>query len=67
MSTSKMTLRHKHIRLDQTKLNQAKRILGTATERETVEQALELIISEEGLDRVLASLRGTGAIKKVFR
>lgn len=67
MSTSKTTLRHKHIRLDQTKLNQAKRILGTATERETVEQALELIVSEEGLDRLLESLRGTGTIKKVFR
>lgn len=67
MSASKATIRHKHIKLDQTKLNQAKRILGTTTERETVEQALELVICEDALDQLLTSLKGSGAIKKVFR
>jgi len=70
MATSKApkgTLRHKHMKLDQAKLTQAKRILGAGTERETVEQALELVIAEAELDNLLESLKGTGTVKKVFR
>ena len=33
----------KNLRLSQSKLDRAKRILGTATETETVEQALDLV------------------------
>ena len=38
--------KRKHLILSQTKLNMAKKILGTRTETETVELALESIISE---------------------
>lgn len=46
----------KNMRLDQAKLDQAKEILGTSTETETVEQALEMIIFQhqvrEGIRRI---------------
>lgn len=59
-------VRDKHLKLDQEKLDQARQILGAKTEREAVEQALDLIISEEELDRLLKELEGKGTIKKVF-
>ena len=42
----------KHFRLDAGKLKRAQKALGAATETETVEKALELVISEEERDRV---------------
>lgn len=47
------TLVRKNMRLDQAKLDRAKRILGTKTETETVNQALDLIaFRQEVLDGV---------------
>lgn len=47
------TLVRKNMRLDQAKLHRAKRILGTKTETETVNQALDLIaFRQEVLDGV---------------
>lgn len=59
-------VRDKHLQLDQEKLDQARHILGAKTEREAVEQALDLVISEEEIDRLLKELKGQGTIKKVF-
>lgn len=59
-------VRDKHLKLDQEKLDQARQILGAKTEREAVAQALDLIISEEEIDRLLKELEGKGTIKKVF-
>jgi len=56
----------KHLKLNQEKLDQARQILGARTEREAVEQALDLVISEEEIDRLLKELEGRGTIKKVF-
>ena len=42
----------KHFRLDAGKLKRAQKALGASTETETVERALELVISEEERDRV---------------
>lgn len=36
----------KHYLLDETKIKQAQKLLGTATETETIERALEEVISE---------------------
>ncbi len=60
-------LRHKHVRLDQVKLRKARRILEAATDTETLERALELVVSEAGIDTVLRSVRGKGGLRKVFR
>ena len=59
--------RHKHIELDQAKLNRARRILGAKTETETVERALDIVVSEAEIDKALKKARGKGRIRKVFR
>ena len=61
------SLRHKHLRLDQGKLNRARRILGAKTETETLERALDLVVSEAEIDTTLRKARGKGRIRKVFR
>ena len=61
------SLRHKHLQLDQGKLNRARRILGAKTETETLERALDLVVSEAEIDTALRKARGKGRIRKVFR
>ena len=60
-------LRDKHLKLDQEKLDRARQILGARTERETVERALDLVVSEAELDRLLRELKGKGTLRRVFR
>ncbi len=60
------SLRHKHLQLDQGKLNRARRILGAKTETETLERALDLVVSEAEIDTALRRARGKGRIRKVF-
>lgn len=60
-------LRHKHVRLDQVKLRKAKRILEAETDTETLDRALELVVSEAHIDAVLRRVRGKGRLRKVFR
>jgi len=56
----------KNLRLTQSKINKAKKILGTKTETETIEQALDLVVFRkevlEGIDRIA----GTGVVRNVF-
>ncbi len=61
------SLRHKHLQLDQGKLNRARRILGAKTETETLERALDLVVREAEIDTALRKARGRGRIRKVFR
>jgi hypothetical protein len=42
----KARIRHKHFRLDSIKLLRAKKLLRADTETETIERALDLVISE---------------------
>ena len=57
----------KNFRLSADKLARAQRILGTATETETIEQALDLVaFRREVLDGV-RRLAGTKTIKARFR
>jgi hypothetical protein len=60
-------LRHKHLQLDQGKLDRAKRILGAKTETEALDRALNLVVSEASVDTTLRRIRGKGRIRKVFR
>jgi len=59
-------LRHKHMQLNQEKLNQAKTILGAKTETEALDRALDLVLTEAEVDNVLRKSRGKGRIRKVF-
>jgi hypothetical protein len=42
---------HKHFQLDTIKIKRAQKALGTATETETIERALDLAISEHERNR----------------
>jgi Arc/MetJ family transcription regulator len=46
MSTTTRTRKNKHFLLDQARLEKAQKVLGTRTETETVEVALERIVTE---------------------
>ena len=65
MKTS--SLRHKHVQLDQRKLNRALRILGARTEAEALDRALSVVVSEDKIDTALRKARGKGRIRKVFK
>lgn len=43
---------HKHFRLDSSKIRRAQRALGVQTETETIERALDLVISEHEANRL---------------
>lgn len=61
-----MALRHKHLRLDQEKLDRVRVILGAATETEAVDRALEVVLQEEVLNEALRQVRGTTRLRAVF-
>lgn len=46
MRTAKTRIRHKHLRPDSTKISRAQKLLRTDTETETIERALDLVLSE---------------------
>lgn len=60
------SLRHKHLQLDQEKLDRARRILGAKTETEALDRALSIVVSEAEINKALAKVRGKGRIRKVF-
>ena len=61
-----IALRHKHVQLDQRKLDRARRALGARTETETLDRALDIVVTEADIDRALRSARGKAKIKRVF-
>jgi hypothetical protein len=60
------SVRHKHIRIDQTKLDKAKKALQATTETEALDRALSLVVSEADVDAALRRARGKGKLRKVF-
>ena len=57
MSRARRRPTHKHFRLDEAKIQRAQKVLGTGTQTETIERALDLVIAEEERNRIaLASL-----------
>jgi hypothetical protein len=61
-----MAVRHKHLKLEQTKLTRAKRLLGAKTEQETVERALDVLLGEEQVLKALRKSRAVGGLVDVF-
>jgi hypothetical protein len=59
--------RLKHIKLDQTKLDRAKKLLGAKTEQETIEQALDLVLGEARVLRAHRRAKGVGGFEDVLR
>lgn len=61
------SIRHKHVRIDQSKLDRARRVLAAATETEALDRALTLVVSEADVDAALRRVAGKGRLKKVFK
>ena len=59
-------MRHKHVRLDQVKLDRAKKVLGASTDTETLDRALTVVVTDAEVDATLRSAGGRGRLKKVF-
>lgn len=62
MATKKQTVR-KNLRLSQAKIDRARKILGTKTETETIEQALDLVAFRDEVVSGLESLAGSGILR----
>ena len=60
-------LRHKHVRIDQAKLEKAKQVLDARTDTEALDRALSLVVTEGEIDSALRAVGGRGKLKKVFR
>lgn len=52
------SLKHKHLVLDQRKINAAKRYFGVQSEQEAVDKALSLLVEEQRLNKALRPLKG---------
>jgi hypothetical protein len=61
-----IALRHKHVQLDQRKLDRARRALGARTETETLDRALDIVVTEADIDGVLRSARGKAKLRRAF-
>jgi hypothetical protein len=66
MATQSMT-KHKHVRIDQVKLDKARRLLEARTETETLDRALALVVAEGEIDAALRRVRGRGTLKNALR
>lgn len=51
-------LRHKHLKLDQTKIDFARKYFGVDSEQEAIDRALALLIDEEQITSKLKPLKG---------
>lgn len=60
------TVVRKNLRLSQTKLDRARRILGTQTETETVDQALDLVVFRREAISGVRKLAGTKTLRDVL-
>ena len=61
-----MAAKAKLLRLEQTKIDRARRILQTKTERETVERALDLVLAEDVIVRSHRRVKATGGFRDIF-
>ncbi len=57
----------KNMRLRQDLIDRAKRILGTRTETETVERALEMVAFREEVVEGIETVAGSNAVEDVFQ
>lgn len=66
LSPVNMALRHKHLKLDQAKIDRARRLVGAKTEQETMDRALDLLLAEERILRVHRQVKGAGGFTEVY-
>jgi len=51
-------VKNKHLKIDQKKIDFAKRYFGVETEREAIDRALSLLMEEEQIVKVMKPLKG---------
>ncbi len=51
-------LKHKHLKLDQRKIDFAKRYFGVESEREAIDRALSLLMEEQQIVKAMKPLKG---------
>lgn len=51
-------MKYKHLKLDQKKIDFAKRYFGVKTEQEAIDMALSLLMEEEQIVEAMKSLKG---------
>jgi hypothetical protein len=61
-----MDMRHKHLKIDQDKLDRAKRLLELPTEQATIDRTLDAVLAEETIVRTHRKLRGVGGFVLAF-
>ncbi len=61
-----VAVRHKHVRLDQEKLNKVKLILGSASETEALDRAMDLVLAEAEILKTLRNVRSKGRIVRII-
>jgi hypothetical protein len=59
-------VRHKHLRLNQAKLERVKSVLGSATETQALERAMDLVLAEAEIVKTLRRVKGKGRIRRLF-
>ena len=59
-------IRHKHLQLDQQKLDRVKAVLGVKTETEALDRALTLVLNETELKRALKASKGRTRLTSSF-
>lgn len=61
-----MALRHKHLKIDQTKLDRAKRLLKLPTEQATIDRALDALLAEQVIVEAHEKTRSVGGVIDAF-
>jgi hypothetical protein len=61
------SVRHKHVRIDQLKLDRVRKVLDASTETEALDRALDAILTEARIDAAVRKVGGKGRFKKLFR
>ena len=54
-----VAFKHKHLKLDQKKINFAKRYFGVASEQEAIDRALSLLMEEQQILAAMTPLEGS--------
>jgi hypothetical protein len=67
MAAASSAFLHKHVRIDQAKLDRVKEVLKAKTDTEALDRALGLIVSEAEINAVLRAAGGKGRLRKLFR
>lgn len=61
-----LPVRDKHVRLNQEKLKKVQSALGSATETQALEGAMDLVLAEAEILKTLRRIKGKGRVKRLF-